>query len=313
MSSSDPTPTLRALVDGVDEAFWSDGSPGPALLRVVGPGGAAAPDISAGSGRFGEPFELAMRPLDGGHPLDALLGFVAPPGWAALGVATPGTGHALDGDRPSERVHVTMLLARSGASASVLRRGDEATRLGEPPQGLVADACRRALGLPTAAPPPTTAGLWARWWLDRLVQSAAGRAGGAPVPGWADAIALHPAGFVPSPGEPAPEPAAVAAATLGLADAWPWGRLRARPEVADLLPGPVPSALTPDVAGWMDDGMFARWLLAGLPPAGDLLDACWALLPEAVAARVAATVAGIEPQPEAELYPGPGSEKAVAR
>ena len=297
----EPTPDLRLIVDEVDAALWSRRETDAVLLRVVDPGETDDP------GEPGEPGELATRPLDGAHPLDALLGFVAPPRWAALGVATPGTGHALDGDRPPERVHVTMLLARSGASAGVLRRGDRATRLGDPPEGLVADACRRALGLATAPPPATTAGLWARWWLDRLVQASAERAPGSPVPGWADAVALHPAKCVPAPGEPAPEPAAVAAATLGLADAWGWGRLREHPGVADMLPGPGPSAgaLTPEVAAWMDDGMFARWLLSALPPPDDLLDACWGLLPEAVAARVAATVAGAQS--------GPEPEKAVAR
>jgi hypothetical protein len=293
--TSAPTPalTLRSLVDEVDATLWSRGEADAALVRVVDPGQA------------GEPGELAVRPLDDDHPLDVLLGFAAPPEWAALGVAAPGTGHALDGDQPPERVHVTMLIARSGASAGVLRRGDRATPLGDPPQGLVADACRRALGLPTAPPPATTVGLWVRWWLDGLVQASAERARGAPVPGWADAVALHPASFVPAPGEPAPEPAAVAAATLGLADAWGWGRLRGCPEVADRLPGPMPAALTPDVATWMDDGMFARWLLSALPPPDELLDACWGLLPEAVAARVAATVAGCQS--------GPEPEKAVAR
>jgi hypothetical protein len=295
MLLSEPTPDLRLIVDAVDEALWSSGSTDAVLLRL--------------GGSTGDTGELATRPLDGAHPLDALLGFVAPPEWAALGVAAPGTGHALDGDRPPERVHVTMLIARSGASAGVLRRGDRATRLGDPPQGLVADACRRALGLPTAPPPATTVGLWTRWWLDRLVQASAERAPGAPVPGWADAVALHPATFVPEPGEPAPEAATVASATLGLADRWGWGRLRARPEVADLLPGPMPAALTPEVAAWMDDGMFARWFLAALPPPDDLLDACWGLLPEPVAARVAATVAGAQSEPE----PEPDLEKVVAR
>jgi hypothetical protein len=289
MLLSEPTPTLRSLVGEVDVALWSRGEADTVLLRVVEPG------------------ELAIRPLDGAHPLDVLLGFVAPAEWAALGVAAPGTGHALDGDQPPERVHVTMLIARSSASAGVLRRGDRVTPLGDPPQGLVADACRRALGLPTAPPPATTAGLWVRWWLDALVQAAAERGPGEPALGWLDAVALHPATFVPEPGEPLPEPAAVAAATLGMAEAWGWGRLRGRPQAGDLSPGSAPGGLTREVASWMDDGMYARWLLAGLPPPDDLLDACWGLLPEAVAAQVAATVA------VATAQSGPEPEKAVAR
>ncbi|MGH9112194.1 MAG: hypothetical protein ACRDZN_07855, partial [Acidimicrobiales bacterium] len=62
------------------------------------------------------PDDLAWFPLAGGHPLDVLLGFVAPRHWVALGVSTPGDAHPVADDgrvvrraEPS-RIRLTVLL-----------------------------------------------------------------------------------------------------------------------------------------------------------------------------------------------------------
>jgi hypothetical protein len=269
--------------------------------------GAAPP--SGVAGPADDALDLGVHPLDGDHPLEALLGFVAPPDWLALGVTSPGLGHPTpgepgDGRRVSERVHVTVLLSRTGAAAGVIRRDTHVSRLGEAPGGVVADACRRALGLPTAPPPPTTAGLWTLSWLDRLVETLTASAGPPGPMTWPEATGLHPAAPTTAPptpetlaqatGRPAtaptttpPTPETLAQATGRRAAEWPWPRLRAAPPRAG-TPGPQP---TPAQAAWMDDGMFARWLLAWFPPLDDLLDACHDLLPQAVADRVEDTVA----------------------
>jgi hypothetical protein len=78
------------------------------------------------------------------------------------------------------------------------------------------------------------------------------------------------------------DPASLAGAAAALARAWPWARLRADPSVLDVT-GPPPTA---DVAAWMDDGMWARWLLARLPTPDDLMAAVHALLPAALAEGV---------------------------
>src|SRR5690606_13156727 len=150
---------------------------------------------------------------------------------------------------PAEPVLVTLLVGRSGATAGVLRRaGGPPRRLESPPQGPVADACRRALGLATAPPPGGTAELWARWWLDRLVEAASRHRAAGVVPGWAETVARHPAAFVPLPGTgrpplrpatPAPDPAAVATAAADLAGAWTWERLRTHHPAAALPGRPV--------------------------------------------------------------------------
>jgi hypothetical protein len=75
------------------------------------------------------------------------------------------------------------------------------------------------------------------------------------------------------------DPVALAASAQALAEAWPWSRLREDPAVVDVL-GPPPA---PELAVWMDDGMWARWLLSRLPAADDLLAAVHALLPSVLA------------------------------
>ncbi|MGH9229221.1 MAG: hypothetical protein ACRD07_10945 [Acidimicrobiales bacterium] len=273
-----PDLALRAHVETADASLAGRGARAPtgALLRV------SAPDAHP-------PGELACYPIDPIHPLDLLLGFVAPVHWWALGVSSCGLQHPIDDDgrvmrsADSPGVRVTVLIDRSGRGAGLLRRGEELTALPGAPDGTVADACRRALGLGTAPPPPTTAGLWTRCWLDRVVdalaESGGAAVGGGPgLPTWRDLVRLHPASSVAATGWSGlglgPDADALADATRALADAWPWARLRADPAVVD-VPGPLPDAR---VVAWMDDGMWARWLLAAFPAFDDLVDAACSLL-----------------------------------
>jgi hypothetical protein len=271
-----PDLALAAHVDNADATLEAQGAHAPesALLRVS----AAEAD---------PPGELAWFPIDPIHPLDLLLGFLAPAHWWALGVSSHGRQHPIGRDgrvvrsAVSPRVRITVLIDRSGGAAALLRRGDERTALPSAPDGTVADACRRALGLETAPPPPTTAGLWTLCWLDRVVDTIApsrGARGGAGPPTWRDLTRLHPASSMAatrwSALGPGPDADALADATRALADAWPWSRLRADPAVAD-VPGPLPD---PRVVAWMDDGMWARWLLATFPTLDDLVDATCSLL-----------------------------------
>lgn len=268
------------------------------------------------------PNALAWVPLSGVHPLELLLRFVAPAHWTAIGVAGPGSAHPLDASgRPKRRsplgqVFVTVVVHRSGVATSLMQHGSgEPDAITESPEGTVADACRRALDLPTSAPPASTACLWSLCWLDRLVDAAgagpgprstlrdwpavaslhpaagAGRGPGAgPCPGphsmlrdWPAIASLHPAA---RPSQLPSDPAALARSCKVLAAAWPWSRLRAHPEVI-ALPG---LASPPDLAQWMDDGMWSRWLLSAFPSRDDLLAAVYALLPRTLARAIAHTI-----------------------
>jgi hypothetical protein len=298
-------PTRAATPSGTpDRAAFPSGTPDPAAPAAPDPGpGAArllalARDVDADLAEAGvegavvsvaadphEPLAYDHYSLDGAHPLERLLRFVAPPEWAAIGVSSTGWAHPVDaGGRPrpvagSPRVRVTVLIDRSGAAGGVLHDGDDVTGLPEPPQGVVADACRRALGLPTAPPPATSGELWTLAWLDRLVEVAGRRGGPAQLAAWPAVADLHPAAGLP----PHPtDPPSLAAAAVALAEAWPWSRLRAEPTVVS-IPGVDQS---PATAEWMDDGMWARWLLAGLPGLTDLVAAVQDLLTAPMAEAV---------------------------
>ena len=186
---------LTALVENADATLAGAAARAPegALLRV------SASDADP-------PGELACYPIDPIHPLDLLLGFVAPAHWWALGVSSCGRQHPFGGDgRPvrsaeSPRVRITVLIDRSGQGTGLLRRGDELIAMPGPPDGTCGRRMPPGLGLGTAPPPSTTVGLWIRCWLDRLVDTVAGSGGagggGPGPPTWHDVARLHPASSV---------------------------------------------------------------------------------------------------------------------
>lgn len=283
--------TLHDFATLVDRTL--DHDPGNLLVRLIG---------------FDDYTELAVRPIGGDDPLDHLLGFTAPADWLALGLRCTGRARRLPGsDGVVDPVTagaasdpaaapgpvgalVTTLVGRDGDAAGLLRTGSVVTPLTGLPEGMVGDACRRGLGLATSPPPPTTTGLWLRIWLDRLVDVATARDVAHRDPTWDDLASLHPANGLVTVAT-ADGPAGLAAATAHLADAWPWPRLRAEPDVVDSGHDPLDT----DLCGWMDDGMFARWLLKDLPPLADLAAAVEHLLPPTVTAMVEQTVRATGP------------------
>lgn len=112
---------------------------------------------------------LGIKELEPGqHPLDALLGFVAPDAWSALGTVCHGWASRNLDTRPSrasDRVRVRSLhmVARDGLEIGGLRLEGGGLSLQELVVGTVPDALRRCLGLATPPPPGPPAGLYATW------------------------------------------------------------------------------------------------------------------------------------------------------
>jgi hypothetical protein len=126
------TASLEALAESLARAVADNGGGG--LVYVF-----ARPDGP----------DVGILPLDGLAPADVLLGAVAPPGWAVLGVATGGSA-----------THLVVLVARDGRVIRRARHGDDV--ITEPPaSGATVDCLKRALGLPTA-PPDDHSVDWAR-------------------------------------------------------------------------------------------------------------------------------------------------------
>ena len=239
--------SLHLLADHLTEAL-ANGDLEPCLLHV------GAPDADG--------FELGVKPLDGLHPTDALLGTTAPADWHAVGIATHGWAYHVaergDPARRRHRVHVVTLLSRSGEHAHRTRADAEDLEeaLGaEAPSGEQVDLLRRVLGLPTDPPPCDPSTYWSIEWLSALVGAEQ------QIDTLSDAIVLHPVTELLRRGT-----------SIGGADlvdvltafhrVLTWGRMR---ELAALDRFTVPE-LGPEDAAWLDDGAFARFVLNRCPP-----------------------------------------------
>lgn len=233
--SSVPTPSHPSAVDDrlaevvllVEQAHESEPGAGASLVRVRGLESAEV--------------ELALAPAPDGDVLGALLGATTPAGWDAAGVVVDGTARGWEDGRllaATGTARAAVLCHRSGATASVLRRagGDpvlDRSPDGSSPVGRVADAVRRSLGLPTAPPEVDVSLVVVQVWVHRVSELALDD-------GRVDldvARSLRPP--LPTTWSALREQCAAGA----------WGELSCPPELA----------------AWMDDGMFARWCRASFP------------------------------------------------
>jgi hypothetical protein len=227
--------------------------------------------------------ELALHPLAGPDPVQDLFGFVAPPTWSAFGMVASGRTRALPGSAPhpaaDQVVLVGLLVSRRGTSASLTWGPHPIEPSGEPAVGRIPDACRRTLGLSTEPPRSPVIELWATLWLERVLSDVLADPGSRT---WPELAWAFPAfGVLSGVRSPAPTVEAVVAAG-DAAQVWTWGDLR-RLHAA----GPVPSfGIEPADADWMDDGMFSREALGGLPRLHDLVVELGDLLAPSLSSQV---------------------------
>jgi hypothetical protein len=272
---------LRSLVDAIGAAL--DLGPGDPARLVRVRAAAGDPEL-----------ELGFCPLEpGAHPLEALVGFVAPPDWTAIGVACTGKARHLDHRAVAVPVAIVQLVARSGAWASSwvpLGPAGEPAAAGEglreagsasgadqgAATGRVDDALRRALGLTTSPPVEGTARLWASQWLDTLLAGAALERGGTTRRRrtLATLVAAHPAAQAFDL-----DPACCRVADL-ISHGTRLGVLRSWSQLRGACADGRWSheELSPATAAWLDDGAFSRWLLGAYPELGELRDALGDLL-----------------------------------
>lgn len=243
--------SLHLLADHLADAL-ADDQLQPCILHV--------------GGIDGDGFDLGVKPLDGAHPTEHLLGLTAPDDWHAVGIATHGHAYHVadrgDPDRRRHRVHVVTLLSRTGEHAHRIRADDPgiaAALSEEVPVGEQVDLLRRVLQLPTDPPPCDASAYWSTEWLARLVSA------DPPVLTLRDAFATHPAmELLQRDGRRAIREARRDAEDVLRAfhrvATWPRMRTLAASErfpIPELLPGD---------ADWLDDGSFARFLLNRCPP-----------------------------------------------
>ncbi|MEY2449782.1 MAG: hypothetical protein QOH79_3258 [Acidimicrobiaceae bacterium] len=276
---------LPRLAAALDEAAEREGwGQAPLLVRIT-----AWP-----SKPLTEGFDLGVRPIDGDiSVVEALAGFVAPDDWLAVGVVTEGNARHLADREARHRVRCVHLVDRTGASGSTVRlQGEDATVLGtteeHEPSGRIDDACRRALGLSTAPPERSSAEMWAILWLERLLE----HRGCAPKEAglsWQEVAELHPAvALVVSHDDHWAGQAPQHLARLGelLADVHSWPVLRLACAAGEWPVEGVPA----EVAGWLDDGAFSRWVLGAFPPLEQVAAAALEVVPPPVARRLRAAL-----------------------
>lgn len=269
---SRPTRDLTALAHQLDavaeEAGW--GAP-PLLIGLTDEG------VDQGDPPVPWPGAAGTDPTD---LVASLVGFDAPEDWSAMAVVVQGRSWVLDDQGTDPRpVRLTHVVDRSGAVATVLRHaGDPPTVRADDGEGRLVDVCRRALGRPTAPPPPDSTALWALLWLDGIV---ARIARGERIRGLVHAARAHPAIEIVAEHEPGLLDEAIGRLVrLGrlMGVQRPWSKLRQAAAAGTW----AVDDLSPTGAAWMDDGMFARWLLGGFPSFDDYLAELGELVPESV-------------------------------
>jgi hypothetical protein len=195
------------------------------------------------------------------HPelrwLDDLIGFTAPTSWA--GVATVNECRVLAEGAPPTDGLIAAVTLRSGITATSILTCEGVMRYSsdEPVAGHVADAHRRALGLPSAPEASDPGELLRRLWLDDLVWLVTELGPEVPLVDWAAVRALDPArrwgGSIPS-----------------------WEALHAEL----VATGQGWGAFSADQVAWMDAPMWARYVLDELPPVATSLAALEQVMPE---------------------------------
>ena len=225
------------------------------------------------------------------HPdLETMVGFTAPPPCQALASVGYGWAHPLDDGcqllRPGERrrTRVVCLLTRAGDMAGYLRDG-ASILIREPPTiGRVPDLMRRCFGLPTPPPDLPSDALLAAIWLNDI----AGR--GKSVTGaltWREVARLHPVVAVAA-GDGLVIPAAQFPRIIAVgAEVWNWSYLLAQSATPDCW---VANLLPDGAVGWMDEGIFSRWLLDAVGHPDHLLPRVLPFLEAAAATRLRSTL-----------------------
>lgn len=240
--------------------------------------------------------QIGLKPLDGHHPSDLLVGFTAPSSWHALGIATRGHAYPIAdrGAPPSAvprrraRVEVVALLSRSGELAHRVHVQDDddlATALGSTPDGATGeqiDLLRLALGLPTDPPPCGSDVFWTIEWLSALLGDRS-----RDITEWDDVTARHPAVSLLMRADDVERRGAdfvdVVTAFHGVCT---WPRLRSLVRDGRF----TAPELIPSDADWFDDGGFARFLLSRCPPLSMLRSQVDDQLPSSLADRLTRTL-----------------------
>ena len=200
---------------------------------------------------------------------DGLLGRVVPSRWTGVAVVATGRFRLLDEahEPPAAMIPgfagglaLACVLSRRSVIGWRMRLPDGSFHDPVPEEGFMMDVLRRSLALDTPPPPESTVGLQLTAWLCAISGVAAEESRRL---GWDEALWLHPA-LADEPPVDRMEAETLLNTGARQADWDIMRRLAAAGLEAEIMP-------PPDLAAWMDSGMFARWVLGRLPTVDSLL------------------------------------------
>lgn len=199
---------------------------------------------------------------------EGLLGQTVEPWWPAVAVVGTGRFRLLD---PAHEPPAGVFGGLAGGltmAGVVTRHGQIGWRLQlpdgsffdpVPEEGFMLDVLRRSLELPTPPPPESTGRLQMAAWIAAILDTEPSRRRLR----WEDALGLHPC----MDGDPVRTVVEAEAILEELCVHDGWDSIR-RAVAAGMESEQTPP---PDLAEWMDAGMFARWVLCGLPDLESLM------------------------------------------
>jgi hypothetical protein len=254
-------------------------------------------------------FALAFSDAD-----DGLMGWAAGPDCQAVGMIGSGRLRPLPGADAVvavDAVRMVCLVTRAGEVFWRMARADgsepepetetetgTATAMTDlpPSEGRLLDCLRRCFGLPTPPAPVSPARLQIIVWLVAALEQAEGAR--RPL-SWSEVCRLHPLArlLAAELDRPASEVADITDAVTRIGgSAYSWEDIRLQASRRESF---LDDIIHPDLAGWMDDGMFARWVLSDLPSADELFAVLRPRLTPSAARRMAHAVhaAGVIQRP----------------
>jgi hypothetical protein len=220
---------------------------------------------------------------------DGLVGWVATADCQAVGVVATGRLRPMDDAPPGvkglarDQIRMACLVARDGDVACKILLPDGKTMEDPPSDGRMLDCLRRCFALPTPPPPVGPARIQVVAWLAAVLEYAEGAR--RPV-SWSEVTRLHPVARVLGVELGGSCSELVPGLIRMAGSAWSWEEFRLQAQREPYLEDIV----DPDLAGWMDEGMFARWVLSDLPSADELLATLRPQLAPSAARRLAHAV-----------------------
>ncbi|MGH9116120.1 MAG: hypothetical protein ACRDWW_09875 [Acidimicrobiales bacterium] len=224
---------------------------------------------------------------------DALLGWVAPPDCEAVGMVATGKVHVEESPSGVPPGLIPGTTAGARMVCLVARDGDIEWQMvtpggvhfdETPGGGRMVDCLKRCFALPTDPAPASPRRLHGLLWLSAVLDAASVSRRQL---SWRDVARLHPAaGLLDDDEAVLIDPSDLPEMFELFASACTWDFLRRHAAGISWVGEVVP----PDLAEWMDEGMFARWLLDGLPAPEQLISRIRPLVAPSTARRLAHAV-----------------------